>query len=164
MMIAGSGSKSATLAGQIGDGYIGLAPERELVDAFESAGGSGKPKIAQLHLCWAEDAEDAKRTALEQWANSGLGGELSQELPTPSHFEQAVGTVRQQDVCGPIPCGPEIDPILESADQYLEAGYDRLYFHQIGDDQEGFFALAERELLPRLRERSESQQLASQAR
>jgi len=31
---------------------------------------------------------------------------------------------------------------------FVEAGYDHVYFHQIGPDQEGFFRFAERELLP----------------
>jgi hypothetical protein len=30
--------------------------------------------------------------------------------------------------------------------QYADAGYDHLYFHQIGPDQDGFFRYWEREL------------------
>jgi coenzyme F420-dependent glucose-6-phosphate dehydrogenase len=29
-------------------------------------------------------------------------------------------------------------PILTSVRQYLDAGYDHLYFHQIGPDRDGF--------------------------
>ncbi len=151
VMVAGSGPKAAELAGRIGDGYIGLAPQEELIETFDSAGGGGKPRIGQLHVCWAEDAAEARRTAVEQWSNMGLGGELSQELPTPAHFEQAAETVREEDLCGTIPCGPDVDEFMDSVQQYLDAGYDHLYFHQIGHDQEGFFGFAERELLPRLR-------------
>jgi coenzyme F420-dependent glucose-6-phosphate dehydrogenase len=104
-----------------------------------------------LHVCWAEDEPDARSTALEHWSNGGLGGELSQELPTPAHFEQAAATVREEDLCSTFPCGPGPEQVLESAGQYLDAGYDHLYFHQIGPDQEGFLEFAERELLPRLR-------------
>ena len=151
IMVAGSGPKAAELAGRIGDGYVGLAPQEELIQAFDGAGGKGKPKIGQLHVCWAEDEEKGTKTALEQWSNQGLGGELSQELPTPAHFAQAADTVRAEDICGTIPCGPDVDQFMDSLNQYLDAGYDHLYFHQIGEDQEGFFAFAERELLPRLR-------------
>ena len=151
IMVAAAGPKAAELAARIGDGLVGIAPESELIETFESAGGGGKPKIGQLHVCWAEDEGEARRTALERWSNEGLGGELTQELPTPAHFEQAASTVREEDICGTISCGPEVDQYTESIQQYLDAGYDHLYFHQIGDDQEGFFAFAERELLPRLR-------------
>jgi G6PDH family F420-dependent oxidoreductase len=149
-MVAASGTRAAELAGEIGDGLVGLAPVAEVPEAFLASGGEGKPRIGQLHVCWAEDEAAARRTAHEQWSNSGLGGELSQELPTPAHFEQAAATVREEDVTGPLPCGPDVQQYLDSAQQYLDAGYDHLYFHQIGSDQEGFIGFAERELLPRL--------------
>jgi coenzyme F420-dependent glucose-6-phosphate dehydrogenase len=151
IMVAASGPKAAELAGRIGDGFVGLAPKAELIEAFGASGGKAKPKIGQLHVCWAEDEREARRTALQQWSNQGLGGELSQELRTPAHFEQAASTVRVDDICGTIPCGPDADEFMDSVGQYLDAGYDHLYFHQIGDDQDGFFDFAERELLPRLR-------------
>ena len=150
ILFAASGPKAAELAGELGDGLVGLAPDSEVPETFESSGGKG-PRVAQLHVCWAEDAAAARRTAHEQWSNSGLGGELSQELPTPAHFEQAAATVREEDVTGPLPCGPDLDPYLASVQKYLDAGFDHLYFHQIGPDQDGFFDFAERELLPRLR-------------
>src|SRR5205823_8714208 len=113
--------KAVELAGRIGDGYIGLAPSRELIDAFESAGGAGKPRLAQLQVCWARTEDEGRQTAHRQWANAGLGGELTQELPTPAHFEQAVGTVRVQDICGTIPCGPDLEAFIDSVQQYLKA-------------------------------------------
>jgi coenzyme F420-dependent glucose-6-phosphate dehydrogenase len=33
-------------------------------------------------------------------------------------------------------------------EEYIDAGYDHVYVHQIGPDQEGFFAFYEREVLP----------------
>jgi G6PDH family F420-dependent oxidoreductase len=150
ILVAGAGPKAAELAGKIGDGFVGVAPNGELVEQFEQAGGEGKPKVGQLHVCWSEDPKQASRTALERWANSGLAGELSQELATPAHFEQATSTVREADICGTIPCGPGLEQYLDSVHQYLEAGYDHIYFHQIGDDQEGFFGFWERELRPAL--------------
>lgn len=150
ILVAAAGPKAAQLAGRIGDGFVGLAPQRELVEGFESAGGAGKPRVAQLHFCWGQDEERCRRTVVEEWSNAGLSGELSQELPTPAHFEQAAATVREDDV-SVIPCGPSLEPYVESVQQYIEAGYDHVYFHQIGSDQEGFFGFAERELLPALR-------------
>ncbi|MGH2928684.1 MAG: TIGR03557 family F420-dependent LLM class oxidoreductase, partial [Solirubrobacteraceae bacterium] len=65
ILVAGAGPKSAELAGRIGDGYVGVAPKGELVEQFEQAGGQGKPKVGQLHVCWSEDPKRASRTALE---------------------------------------------------------------------------------------------------
>jgi hypothetical protein len=35
--------------------------------------------------------------------------------------------------------------------EYIDAGYDHVYLHQIGPDQEGFLRFAERELMPALK-------------
>jgi hypothetical protein len=34
--------------------------------------------------------------------------------------------------------------------EYADAGYDEVYVHQIGPDQEGFFCFYEREVLPKI--------------
>ena len=57
-----------------------------------------------------------------------------------------------EDATKSIPCGPDIiGNVLDSVGRYLDAGYDRLYFHQIGPDQDGFFHFWERELRPALK-------------
>jgi hypothetical protein len=48
-------------------------------------------------------------------------------------------------------CVPDPEPYLESIRQYEEVGYDEIYMHQIGPDQEGFFRFFEKEILPELR-------------
>jgi hypothetical protein len=58
--------------------------------------------------------------------------------------------VTEGEATASIPCGPGVEPFIESVREYVTAGYDHLYFHQIGPDQEGFLQFAERELLPRL--------------
>jgi hypothetical protein len=40
---------------------------------------------------------------------------------------------------------------VDSIQQCLDAGYDHVYFHQIGDDQEAFFEFYEEEVLPSFR-------------
>jgi G6PDH family F420-dependent oxidoreductase len=147
--VAGAGAKSAELAGRLGDGYIGTTPEGDTIKAFETAGGRGKPRYGQLTVCWAEDEESARKTALEWWPNLAIPGQLGQELPLPSHFEQAAKLVRGDDM-GVIPLGPDPERHLTSIREYFDAGYDRVYVHQIGPDQDGFFSFYEREVLPKL--------------
>ncbi len=59
--------------------------------------------------------------------------------------------VTPDDVAEKIPCGPDVDQIRQSIDEYANAGYDHVYIHQIGPDQEAFIGMAEREILPRYR-------------
>jgi coenzyme F420-dependent glucose-6-phosphate dehydrogenase len=148
--IAASGTVAATMAGQIGDGLIGLAPDRELLEAFDEAGGDGKPRYAEISVCWADDEATARRTALEWWPNAGIEGELPAELPLPRHFEQAARSVTEEALAKKVVCGPDPERHLEMARTYVDAGYDHVWFHQIGPDQDGFFDVYERDVLPTL--------------
>jgi coenzyme F420-dependent glucose-6-phosphate dehydrogenase len=147
--VAASEPQAAELAGRIGDAFVGVSPDRELIERFEQAGGSGR-RYGQITVCWAESDEKAKDTAYEWWPNAAIEGSLSQELALPRYFEEAAGMVDAEDVAEKINVGPDPDPYLETIRTYEEAGYDHIYFHQIGPDQEGFFGFFERELQPRL--------------
>jgi len=147
--VAGAGQKASKLAGRIGDGFIGTSPDEEALGTFEQAGGQGKPRYGQLTVCWATDEATARKTATEWWPNLAVPGQLSQELPLPSLFEQAAKLVREEDM-GVIPLGPDPEQHLASIRQYFDAGYDHVYVHQIGPDQEGFFRFYEREVMPKL--------------
>jgi coenzyme F420-dependent glucose-6-phosphate dehydrogenase len=151
ILIAASGEQAARTAGALGDGVIGLAPESDLLEAFDRSGGAGKPRYAELSVCWAEDEAAARRTALEWWPNAGIEGELPAELPLPRHFEQAAGAVTEESLSKKVVCGPDPEQHIEMARTYLDAGYDHVWFHQVGPDQEGFFRFYEQSVLPKLR-------------
>ena len=150
VVVSGAGPKATELAGRIGDGYWGMAPDRELVEAYERAGGSG-PKYSQITLCWAEDEASARKTAAQIWPNTAMEGQLAQELALPSYIEAATAPLTEEQLTESVPCGPDVQKVLDVVQKYLDAGFDHLYFHQIGPDQDGFFSFAENELLPALR-------------
>jgi coenzyme F420-dependent glucose-6-phosphate dehydrogenase len=149
LAIAASKPLAAELAGRLGDAFIGVAPDAEVVDKFDEAGGSGKPKYGQITACWAESEEAGRKTIAEVWPNAGLKGDLSQELATPVLFEQACELVREEDLES-LPAGPDPEPYIEAAREYEQAGFTHIYFHQIGRDQEGFFRFWREQLQPRL--------------
>jgi G6PDH family F420-dependent oxidoreductase len=149
--IAASGPKAAEVAGRIGDGFIGTGPDRKVIDKFKKAGGEGKPCYGEIAVCWAAEEAAARRTAFERWPLAAIKGELSSELPVPAHFEQAAEMVTEEDVAEKVVCGPEVDRYVKKVREYAEAGYDHVWFHQIGPDQEGFFKFFEKEIKPRLK-------------
>ena len=81
LYVAVGGRRSAELAGRLGDGMIGTEPESTLLTAFDRAGGAGKPRYAELTVCWARDEATARRTAKEQWPTAAMESNLSWELP-----------------------------------------------------------------------------------
>lgn len=147
--VAAAGYRSAMVAGDQADGLIALSPQVALVEAFEGAGGGGKPKVAQVHVCWDADEAAARRTAARWWPHQALPGALATELARPKDFQRASALVSEDDVASTVVCGPDPDRHLEAIARYAGAGYDRVYVHQVGDDQEGFFRFYEREMLPR---------------
>ena len=148
--VAAAQPNAAELAGRIGDGLVGVAPDEEIVSKFEQAGGKGKPRYGHLTVCWAESEDEAKRTAHENWPNAAIEGPLSQELALPSHFEAAAEMVDPDDLAEAMPLGPDSDRYLEQIQAFEDAGYDHIYIHQVGPNQAGFVEFARRELMPRL--------------
>jgi G6PDH family F420-dependent oxidoreductase len=153
LYVAVGGPRTADLAGRVGDGMIGTEPESSLLQAFEGAGGAGKPRYAELTVCWARDAAAARRTAREQWPTSAMEGNLSWELPLPEHFQAVAELVTEEQVAETITCGPDPEAHLAAIRKYAEAGYDHVCVHQVGKDQKGFFAFYGDAILPALRSR-----------
>lgn len=146
--VASAGEISARLAGRIGDGLIGVAPIKEVLENFDKGGGEGKPRYGKVDVCWAPSEEQGRKTAYEQWTNTGVKGQLNQELATPGLIEQAAAMVTEDDVAKKVVCGPDAHKHLEEIHKYADMGYDHVYVHQIGPDQEEFFQFYEKEVLP----------------
>ena len=150
--IAASGQQSAKTAADVGDGLIATAPQDGLVGAFEEAGGASEPKYGQVTVCWAESEEQARKTAYEHWPTAALKGELATELPLPRHFEQAAQMVTEEDVAQQVVCGPEVKRHVDGIRKFADAGFDHVYVHQVGPDQEGFFRFYRETVMPELRD------------
>lgn len=150
IVVAAAGPESGTMAGEHGDGLVVTAPNAEVIDAFRTAGGSGKPVYGQLTVCWASNEEDAKETLHRIWPNAGVPGELSQELPLPRHFEQAAENVTPESLAESTPIGPDPERYLDAIREMTDAGVDHVYLHQVGSDQAGFIDFWRRELAPAL--------------
>jgi G6PDH family F420-dependent oxidoreductase len=147
--VSGFGPKATELAARIGDGYVNTSPDAELVKTYKGAGGTG-PIQTMAKVCWHEDAAEARKLMHRLWPNSGLAGELAQELKTPAHFEQASSLVDEDAAVGAKPPGPAPEPYVELVKSYVDAGFTEIYVQQIGKDQEGFFRFWNDEVVPRL--------------
>jgi G6PDH family F420-dependent oxidoreductase len=150
ILVAAAGAKSAKLAGRTGDGMVGTSPSAETIKTFEASGGAGKPRYGQLSVCYDVDERRAQKLALERWPTAGLGGEITQELKLPAHFEQATSKLREADVTETIVCGADPEAHTARIQEYAKAGYDHIYVQQVGTDLDGFFRFYQREVMPRL--------------
>jgi G6PDH family F420-dependent oxidoreductase len=147
--VSGFGPQAVRLAARVGDGYVNVAPQGELVEQYRSAGGRG-PAIAATKVCWGRDEAEARRLAHRLWKTTGVPGELNQELPLPRHFEEASQLVTEEMIGEAVPCGPEPEVHIEALRKHFEAGYDIVYVSQIGKDQRGFLDFFFKEVAPKL--------------
>ncbi|MDQ0954470.1 G6PDH family F420-dependent oxidoreductase [Streptomyces phaeochromogenes] len=149
--IAVSGERSCALAGRLADLVIATEPKAELVDSFERHGGSGKPKVGQLPVCYDPDKDAAVRRAHEQFRWSLGGWPVNSELPGPASFDTATQYTRPEDIAETIPCGDDVDTFVEAVRPYVTAGFTEIALVQVGGDHQlPFLDWAEKKLLPAL--------------
>lgn len=114
-------------------------------------------RIGQIPVAWGTDRDEAVRRAHDQFRWFGGGWGVNADLPTTAGFAAASQFVRPEDVAASIPCGPDVDAIVEAVSKYWEAGFTDIALVQIGGDhQTEFLAFAESDLLPALHEASSS--------
>lgn len=150
--VAAAGKRAAELAARIGDGLVCSAPSKESVDAFDASGGGGRPRYGQLTVCWAKTEQEAVDASMKFWPVAGLSGQFKNELPRPAYLEQASKLVTPEVLSKEIVCGPDPQRHLDGIAQFVKAGFDHVYVHQVGPDQAGFMRFYEREILPNVRE------------
>ena len=136
IVVSAFGPAAAEMAARAGDG-LWTGADAEIIETWRRGGGRG-PVYSQITVCWAPTRDEAVERAHRVWPNKAVPGQLSQDLPTPAHFEQAVSPVTPETIGKAIPCGPDPEPIVAAIGEAVAAGVTHVYLHQIGDDQEGF--------------------------
>ncbi|MFP5347771.1 MAG: LLM class F420-dependent oxidoreductase [Actinomycetes bacterium] len=154
--VAVSGDKSCQRFAPLGDHLIATQPQADLVEGWNSARGTGAPAsraIGQIPICWDPSKDAAVQRAHEQFRWFGGGWSVNADLPTPAGFDAASKFVRPEDVAASIPCGPDVDAIVEAVSAFWEAGFTDVALVQVGDDgQQHFLDDAARDVLAALRE------------
>jgi G6PDH family F420-dependent oxidoreductase len=150
IVLAVGGPRSAEQAGRLADGMLAVEPDPRALEAFEAAGGHDKPRLGQLSVCWAETVEEAVRTAARVWPNGGVQGAALTDLARPQDFEKVTEAVSDEARTQTMVCGPDPDRHVEAIMRFAAAGFTRVYVHQVGPDQEGFFRFYDEHVLPAL--------------
>lgn len=150
VIMAAGGPDAAKLAAQKTDGLIVTEARKDLLQAYVSIGGKG-PRYAEVAMCCAPTEEQGRRTAHRYFRWSLADWSVLAELPHEQAFAAASEHVSLEAVGKSVSCGPSVDRHLEAIEKYLAVGCDHIILNQIGPDQDSFFELAERKLLPALR-------------
>ena len=155
--LAVAGDRAIGHFAPLGDHLIAVEPQGDFITSWNAV--SGAPRIGesaraigQIPICWDPDRDTAVKRAHEQFRWFAGGWKVNADLPTPAGFSGATQFVRPEDVADSIPCGPDLDAIVESVSAFWEAGFTDIALVQIGDEsQEAFLHQAAGPLLEKLR-------------
>ncbi|ADG76097.1 F420-dependent oxidoreductase, G6PDH family [Cellulomonas flavigena DSM 20109] len=160
--VAVSGPQSVTRFAELADHLVAVEPDADLVRSWDEARANLEPtitaigpsrKIGQIPISWGPDRDEAVARAHEQFRWFGGGWKVNADLPTDESFAAASQFVRPEDVAEAIPCGPDLDAVVEAVSAYWEAGFTDVALVQVGDAlQQRFLDEAAGPLLERLRE------------
>ncbi len=122
-----------------------------VVEAFRSNGGAHKPMYLQVHLAYAPSEGEARDTAFAHWGQNTLDNSVMTALTHPEQISAAAKHVTPDDLDGAIRISADLGRHVEWIGRELERGFQAVYLHEVGPEQERFVEVFGREVLPRLR-------------
>jgi G6PDH family F420-dependent oxidoreductase len=155
--VAVAGERAIERFAPLADHLVAVEPNADIVRQWNATDGapnigSDARAIGQIPICWDPDEEAAVARAHDQFRWFAGGWSVNADLPTPAGFAGATQFVRREDVGGSIPCGPDLDMIVDAVSDYWKAGFTDVALVQVGDEgQDRFLAEAAGPLLEKLR-------------
>lgn len=150
--IAVSGERSVERFAPLAEHLIAVEPEADFIAGWKQTKGAPTRAIGQIPICWDPDEATAIERAHDQFRWFAGGWAVNADLPTTAGFAGATQFVRPEDVAANIPCGPDLDAIVDAVRPFWEAGYTDVALVQVGGEScDAFLEQAAEPLLERLR-------------
>lgn len=147
-------AQTAAWAGSWADGLITTHKPydelKQVVDAFRSNGGEGKPICLKVQLSYASSYEDALQGAYEQWRTNIFQGSVLGDMPTVAHFDAAAQFVKPDDLKASVRISADLDEHAEWLKQDATLGFEKIILHNVNTQQEQFIAHFGKHILPQL--------------
>lgn len=148
-------AETAEWVGSWADGLITVfKPAEELkqvVEAFRRGGGAGKPMYLQAQTSYARTEDAARQAAFDQWRQCGLGSDALTELATPADFDRETSKLKPEDLDTKVRISADLKRHAAWVEEYFALGFEQVYVHQTGRDQERFIDAFGEHVLPALR-------------
>lgn len=122
---------------------------RGLVAAYRDAGGRGKLYL-QVHLSWAPDEGAALAIAHDQWRTNVFAPPVPWDLELTEHFDEVAKHVSPEKVAEVVNISADLGRHAARLKEYAELGFDEIYLHHVGQEQEEFIDTFAARVLPEL--------------
>nr|NLD40319.1 TIGR03885 family FMN-dependent LLM class oxidoreductase [Actinomycetales bacterium] len=120
---------------------------REVLANYREAGGRGSASL-QIHLSWADTKEEAERIAHDQWRTNVFADPVLADLDSVEAFDAVAEHVPVEAVHSSVRISHETGQHAEWIAQYAELGFDDVYLHFVGQQQERFIDTFAERVLP----------------
>jgi coenzyme F420-dependent glucose-6-phosphate dehydrogenase len=158
--VATAGSVQSKRTGRMCDGIItvGAADEKikMLMEKFEEGAHKedkdpkAMPRMIQLHVSWAEDQEAAEKQAVSEWPNGGMPFPKA-DIRNPEDFAAMAKLIHIDNFRNRVLTSADLDEHLEHVQHYVDLGFDEVYIHNVGRNQEEFIKAYGESVIPKLR-------------
>ena len=122
---------------------------RDLLAAYRESGGEG-PAALQVHLSWAPTEAEALRIAHDQWRSNVFDEPVDSDTAQPAAFDIMSEHVGPEAVREAVRVSAHLEQHVEWLQEYAELGFDDIYLHFVGQDQERFLDVFGEQVLPEL--------------
>jgi alkanesulfonate monooxygenase SsuD/methylene tetrahydromethanopterin reductase-like flavin-dependent oxidoreductase (luciferase family) len=148
-------AETAGWAAEWADGLVTVNQPREALErvfaAFREGGGEGKPVFLQVHLSWAESEQQALEIAHDQWRTNLFQPPIPWDLHTIEAFDEAARFVRPEDVRSAVQVSADLGQHTAWLHDFAALGFDAIYLHHVGQEQQPFIDAFGEHVLPQLR-------------
>ena len=104
-----------------------------------------------MHLSLAETDAAALALAKDQWPNGLIGPPRAWDFDQPEDFDAAVADPDEGELRKAVLVDADAAALAERIAELAAIGFDRVYLHHVGKNQDEFLDRAESDLLPALR-------------
>jgi len=123
---------------------------RRMVGAYRDAGGRGAIAL-QVHLSWAPDQAEAEAIAHEQWRSNVFPPPACWDIDTAAVFDAASESVPLERVRQVVNVSADLGAHTARLAEYRELGFDKIFLHHVGQEQDAFIDAFGAKVLPQLR-------------
>jgi probable non-F420 flavinoid oxidoreductase len=147
---------TAQLAAGWADGLITVAAKHDhlksMIGAYRDNGGAGRIAL-QVHVSYAETDDEALAIAHDQWRTNVFGPPLSWDLDSASAFDAAAQFVQPEAMRDTVLVSSDLGQHAAWLAEFAELGFDDIFVHNVGKQQERFIDDFGAFVLPNVRER-----------
>lgn len=122
---------------------------RAVRQAYLDAGGTG-PTIAQLHLSWAPSDDEALAIAHDQWRSNVFPPPICWDVDTPQAFDAIAAHVTPGAMRDHVAVSSDPGFHIARIEACLDAGFDEVYLHHVGQEQTEFIETFGDRVLPEI--------------